>query len=254
MATERLINNVTPALGNPLHVFVFGSTLLVYNVHSLYKATRKKEHAAIIEHYIWGNRVLCIVGFVMVILSIKALPVNIIIGCAVLGFLSFAYTLPILPFKNRRSIRQYGWLKIIALTGIWTIVTSALPIVYWHRPLLGYPYEILLRFAFIFTLCIIFDLRDVRKDATDKIHTLPNSIGLRNSYRLLDASILLFVLLSVLQYMHYHVWERLAGAIATAIITHFTASYLRRNPSDKLYLLLGDGMMLVYAGFVFLLP
>lgn len=255
MATERLVNNAAPALLSALHIFVFGSTLLVYNVHSLAKLSKVGEGLALqMRRYKWRHIAFGMAGLLMALTGLYVLSIWMLGACLLLAALSFAYSLPLLPFKNKKSIREYGWLKIAALAIVWTIVTSVLPIFYWGHLVREYPFEVMLRFSFIFTLCIIFDLRDVHKDAAANIRTLPNKIGLRNSYRLIGASIILFVVMAILQYMRFPVWERLAGAIATAVITYFVAAYLRKQSSEIAYLVLGDGLMLVYAFFILLLP
>lgn len=256
MATEKLVNNETPAIFNALHLFVFGCSLLVYNIHSIAKIFRSRragqQPGVRLPQFVYF--VTGAAGLVLALTGFTIFTPAMIEGCLVLGVLSFAYSLPILPFKNRKRLREYGWLKILALAGVWTVVTSVLPVLYWHHTVSKYPFEILLRFAFIFTLCIIFDLRDVRRDAAENIQTLPNTIGLKNSYRLIDISILIFIALSLLQYFRYPVWERFAGSFITAVLTHYVALYLRRHPTERRYALLGDGLMLVYVALVFLLP
>lgn len=98
----------------------------------------------------------------------------------------------------------------------------------------------------MFTLCVAFDIRDMQTDLDAGIITLPNIIGLKNSYRLMDVAILLFVLLGIVQYLRYPSATRLAGEVIAAIITRMVISYTRKHPSDKAYLGLVDGMMLLY--------
>jgi hypothetical protein len=174
------------------------------------------------------------------------------VACVVLGILSFGYTLPLLPF-NKSSLRDFGWMKIITLTLVWTIVTSVLPLLYWSKPLANYPYEILIRFSFLFTLCVAFDIRDMQTDLKRKILTVPNLIGLKNSYRLMDASISIFLILSVIQYLRYPSKGRLLAEIISAILTRLVIDYTRKHPSDRVYLGLVDGMMLLYGCLIALL-
>src|SRR5690606_5610779 len=105
--------------------------------------------------------------------SVFFLPAEILIACAVLALLSFAYSIPILPFKDKKRLKDFGWVKILVLTLVWTIVTSVLPILYHERGLVAYPYEILMRFVFMFTLCVAFDIRDMQTDLEAGIATLP---------------------------------------------------------------------------------
>jgi 1,4-dihydroxy-2-naphthoate octaprenyltransferase len=105
----------------------------------------------------------------------------------------------------------------------------------------------LLRMFFIFALCVLFDLRDVQQDVENNIYTLPSKVGIANSYRLIYAALSLFVIVSVVQYSRFHLADRLAAALITAIATIAVAIYLRKRPSDKAYAILADGVMLVYA-------
>lgn len=180
------------------------------------------------------------------------LPRRIIAVCVLLGLLSFAYSLPFLPFKNKKRLRDFGWIKIIVLGIVWTVVTTVLPIIYWENSLAAYPYEILIRFSFLFTLCIAFDIRDMQTDLEANIFTLPNLIGLTNSYRLMDTTLILFVSLSVFQYARYPVIEKLIGALLTAVVTKWAIYYTKKHPSDRAYLSWVDGVMLLYGLLVLL--
>ena len=182
----------------------------------------------------------------MCIGSLFWLSGRMFLACVVLGILSFAYSLPMLPFKDKRRIRDFGWIKILVLTSVWTIVTSMLPIVYWGKDLYEYPYEILMRFVFMLTLCVAFDIRDMQTDLEAGIFTIPNLIGIKNSYRLMNTAIVLFSVLSVIQYFRYQSVSRLIADLLTAFITKLVIDYTRKYPSDKAYLGLVDGMMLLY--------
>ncbi len=169
-----------------------------------------------------------------------------------LGIFAFAYFLPVLPFKEKKRLRDFGWLKIIVLAGVWTTATSVLPMLYWHKNIADFPLEILIRLVFIFTLCVIFDIRDIRKDMSSNISTLPGRVGLRNSYLLINFTLLLFVGLSIFQYWRYPSLPRLAGALLTAVLTRVIVSYLRTKPSARAYLILADGAMIIYSLLVLL--
>lgn len=256
MATERLLIDHLPPLVTALHTLIFGSTLWVYNTHILIKKARPGGPGKIgwAARYRYWHILVMLTGLFMSIGSLivffvyyPALAYKILLGCAVLGGLSFAYSLPLLPFKNKKRLKDFGWVKILTLDGVWTIVTTILPILYWDESIAAYPYEILIRFVFIFVICVAFDIRDMQVDLEADIHTLPNLIGLKNSYRLMDLTILLFALLSVVQYIHFPSTTRLVGALLSAAATKWAVTYTRKHPTDKAYLGLVDGAMLFYA-------
>jgi len=248
MATERLLIGHVPALFSALHVFVFGSTLLVYNTHYVVKRSSAavSDRVSWSQHNIHWHYIFFTIGFVSCIGSLFFLSWEILEACVVLGLLSFAYSLPLLPFARRKRIKDFGWIKITVLTGVWTIVTSVLPILYWHQSIADYPYEVLMRFVFMFTLCVAFDIRDMQTDLEADIYTLPNLIGLRSSYLLMNGTLLFFAFLSVVQYLRYPSPARLTGELFSVLLTKAAIGYTKKYPSDKAYLGYIDGMMLVY--------
>jgi len=183
----------------------------------------------------------------MSVAGLYGLPWNFVMWCIILGVFAFSYFLPVLPFKNKKRIRDFGWLKIAVLAAVWTTATSVLPILYWRKQVTTFPFEIMLRLVFIFTLCVLFDIRDMQKDRESNIDTLPHKVGIMNSYRLVHLALLLFAALSIIQYARFPVAGRLAAAFITATATWVVAGYLRKNPSDRAYAALADGVMLVYA-------
>jgi 4-hydroxybenzoate polyprenyltransferase len=252
MATERLINGYRPPMVNALHALVFGSALLVYNAQHILR--RGRRPAGIYLRLRKFFFLFFFAGFALVITSLFWLTREVLIAAIILAMFTFTYSWPLLPFRNLKRLREIGWLKILVLAGVWTIVTSILPILYCHASLSDYPYEILLRLMFIFTLCIVFDIRDMRTDSENNITTLPNKVGLENSYRLINIILLLFVIISVVQFIRYPLPDRLAGAFVTAVITKMVVGYLRKYPSGKAYLGLADGLMMFYAVLILVSP
>ncbi len=234
---------------NSLHVLVFGSTLLVYNTPRIARMLRGKPTGKP-GYAKWYIFFFC-VGLVVTVTGLYGQTAVMLRVSCLLGIFAFSYFLPVLPFKNKKRLRDFGFVKIIVLTGVWTIATSVLPMLYWQKNLTDYPLEIFLRFVFVFALCVMFDLRDMRHDFENKIFTLPNKVGVRNSYRLIYASLLFFAAISVVQYIRYPVAGRLAGALITAACTWLIVQYVKKHSSDdRLYLLLVDGAMLLYAVLV----
>jgi 4-hydroxybenzoate polyprenyltransferase len=252
MATERLILDRIPTPFTLLHVFIFSSTLVVYNAHYLLKRSREEvsDRFAWSQHYKLWHFLFLAAGSIGCVWSLFHLNNDILVACGVLGVLSFAYSLPMLPFASKKSLREFGWVKIIILTAVWTIVTSVLPMLYHQVSLNAYPFEILLRFVFLFTLCVAFDIRDMQTDLEAGISTLPNLIGIKNSYRLMDIALVLFATLSVVQYFRYPSAVRLGGELVAAVVTRLVIQYSKYHPSDRVYLGLVDGMMLLYAMLV----
>jgi 1,4-dihydroxy-2-naphthoate octaprenyltransferase len=241
ISSEALINGSMPRPVSPLHALVFGSSLIVYNLAGILRRRNVPARR-------W-KMLFFTLGIAMVVLSARWLAPSILELSAGLGLFSLAYSYPLLPLRQVRRLREIGWLKILVLAGVWTTSTSILPLMYWHRQLSSFPYEILMRFVLIFVLCFVFDMRDIRTDREQNIYTLPYVLGERYSYRLINACLGLFVVISVVQYARHPISGRLAAACTTAVVTRLIIEYLRRHPSERAYNGLVDGIMLLYAIF-----
>jgi hypothetical protein len=164
------------------------------------------------------------------------------------GHIRVRLFLPLLPFKNKKRLRDFGYLKIIVLTGVWTTATSVLPMLYWQKNLAAYPLEILLRFVFVFALCVMFDLRDMRHDLENKIYTLPNKVGIVNSYRpdICRADIFRSHKCSAVYTLPN--CRAASGSAHNGGRLWLIVQYVKKAfLDDRLYLLLVDGAMLMYA-------
>lgn len=252
MGTERLLLNDIPPLYSSLHLLVFSSTLFVYNAHYLVKKSTPElsdRFGWSVHHRLWHYLFMSI-GIAGCTVAAFQLPENILIACGVLAVLSFSYSIPLLPFKDKKRLKDFGWIKILVLTSVWTIVTSVLPILYHSKEMADYPYEILMRFVFMFTLCVAFDIRDMQTDMDAGIATLPNIIGIKGCYRAMGFSMILFIFMSFIQYARYPSLSRLVAELVVAFAIKIAIDYARKYPSDRAYLALVDGMMLLYAVLV----
>ena len=255
MATERLTDSSRAPVFSHLHLLVLGSTLLVYNAPRVFRPPFAHEHneQGMLRNYRFWYFVFFSIGLALALTNLYFMPWPVVIACGVLSSFAFTYTLPLLPFKKKKRLRDFGSLKILVLASVWTIATSVLPILYNNKNISNYFVEILLRFAFIFTLCVIFDIRDMEADMQQDLYTLPNKMGTSNSYQLINITLVIFVILSFIQYARYPIPGRLAGAILTAIITRMVATFLKKKPSDRAYTALADGVMLFYSFIVLIL-
>lgn len=245
LATERLVLGSLPPGVSPLHLLAVGGCLLVYNVHYLAKRNGAADRSIWTAAHRRWNAAFAAIGLLLCGVATVRMPLHVVEGYAVLALLSFAYSLPLLPFRKRR-LKEFGVLKPFLLAGVWTVVTAGLPILYWHRPLAAFPIEIALRFLFLFALCVAFDVRDLDADAEAGIFTLPHRLGLRRATGLVHAALLLFSLLALVQYGQYPSAIRLVGEWLAAAFAYGAIRYVRNHPSDLAYLLWVDGAMLVY--------
>ena len=93
LATERLILNAIPETLTPLHSFIFGCTLVVYNAHFLLRKAEPKlsdRYRWTVQHRSW-HYIVFFTGLIISGISIFFLNWQILIACLILGALSFTY-------------------------------------------------------------------------------------------------------------------------------------------------------------------
>lgn len=246
-------------LGLPLnqtsfYCFVFGATLAQYNLHYLVKTVAIENS----ERLAWSQKnkglhlALLIVGSVLILFSFFSFHLKHFIILLGLGGVSFLYSFPFLPFGKKKRIKDYGSLKILTITFLWTVVTV------WF-PVNSMPFDTGLfwlvfakRFVFMFVLCLLFDIRDIEIDGKEKINTLAVKLGHKKSYLLAYFSLLLFVAFAIAQYYYLPQFGYLIAMLISAAATWITIELTKRSNSDYMYLAGIDGMMLVQALLIYL--
>ena len=243
LATERLLLGHDPALYSPLHLFLFGGALCIYNLPNAWHSWSRDIR--------WNsNQLTLIIGFILAIASSFQLDISVLLLSAACGCLAVAYSIPVIPLRSFRRLRDIGWIKTAVLSSAWTTATAVIPFVYHHRPVTAYPFELAQRWAFIFILCLLFDIRDAEADERGSIITLPVKWGLVKTYVVIIAMLALYILFGLLQFVNSHELERLLMNLVTAGVLAMIIKYLSGKASQKAFSVLADGIMLLYAALI----
>ena len=237
------LNNIS------FYLFVFGATLVQYNMHYLFKT------AAVVNsrRLKWSvknkniHTILIAFGVVLIVYSLFSFKVKHFIILLVFGAIAFLYSFPFLPFTNKKRIKDFGLLKIITLALLWTLVTVWFPIDEANFSELSFQLIFVRRFIFIFILCLLFDIRDTEVDKKDNIATLSVKLGVKRSYLLCYLLLIMFIALSVIQFIHLHDIIQLIAMMVSAAATGIVIEYSKKNNSDVVYLTGIDGMMFLQA-------
>ncbi|MGN6246829.1 MAG: UbiA family prenyltransferase [Ginsengibacter sp.] len=246
-------------LGLPLnsfsfYCFVFGATLLQYNLHYSTKKVAVKNS----ERLRWSlnnkriHNLLLVIGFALIVFSFFHFKLKHFFILALLGAISFLYSFPFLPFPKRRRIKDYGFLKIVTLSLLWTLVTVWFPANSFAFDRWLFTFIFIKRFIFMFVLCLLFDLRDIEIDRHEKIHTLPVLLGKKTSYFLSYILLILFLLITLVQYFYQPQLAFFIAMVLSAIVTFGIIEGTKKTNSDFIYLAGIDGMMLLQALLVYL--
>lgn len=232
-------------------LFVLTGTMTIYSLHSFYKlkitynTTTLKTPAPtylLITLFVGGISTL-----VLYLLLNRSNQLMLILP-AVMALL---YVFPI--YKGKR-LKDYSFVKIIAIVIAWTTITYWIPlnsISGWWKEW-GYSYLLFDRLLFFFALAIPFDIRDIKYDIDHCLKTIPNTIGIYNSQYLA-----LFSLLMAGGFMAMG-FELLGidAAIKTGILIVYMLLgifiiRLKNPPSPTFYSWVMDGILFLY-GFVVL--
>lgn len=236
-------------LNNPgFYLFVFGATLVQYNLHYFFKTTAVANSLRLA----WSqknkgtHKILIMAGVALIVYSLFSFHLRHLIILVAFGVIAFFYSFPLLPFTKRR-IKDYGLLKILTLALLWTLVTVWFPADKINFTDLSFQLVFVRRFIFIFIMCLVFDIRDTETDRKEKIATLPVKLGIKRSYSLCYFLLFLFTLLSIIHFIYSDDFMQLLAMIISAAATLITIQYSKKNNSDMVYLAFIDGMMLLQA-------
>ena len=245
-------------LGLPLNSFsfygfVFGATLVQYNLHYLVKTIAVKDSIRLV----WSQRnktihlILLIIGIILILFSFFSFHLKHFIVLLCLGCVAFLYSFPFLPFGKKRRIKDYGFLKIITLALLWTLVTVWFPVNNMRYDPYLFLFVFVKRFVFMFVLCLLFDVRDIEIDSKEKINTLAVMIGKKKAYSVSYLLLIVFVIFSFAQYFYFPQTGFLIAMLVSAIVTYVTIEFTKKDNSDFIYLAGIDGMMLLQAMLVY---
>lgn len=236
------------------YCFVFGATLAQYNLHYIAKKVAVKNS----ERLTWSlqnkniHLILLLAGATLILYSFFSFHLKHYAILICLGGIAFLYSFPFLPFGKRRRIKDYGFLKIITLSLLWTLVTVWFPVNNMDVATPVFIFVFVKRFIFMFILCLLFDMRDIEIDSNQQINTLAVILGRKKSYLLAYILLIVFLILSFLQYQYYPQSAFIGAMLISAIATFFAIEITKKSNSDFVYLAGIDGMMLLQALLVYL--
>lgn len=235
------------------YCFVFGATLAQYNLHYLVKTSAVNNS----QRLSWSlknkklHRILFVIGIILILFSFFSFRLHHFIILAILGAIAFLYSFPLIPLGNKKRIKDYGFIKIITLALLWTLVTVWFPIVNLSFEKNIFLFVFFKRFVFMFILCLLFDVRDIGIDRKENINTVAVILGKKKSYYLAYISLIIFIILSFLQFYYFDDKGVLIAMLLSAAATFFIIEVTKKSNSDFVYLAGIDGMMLLQVLLVY---
>lgn len=231
---------------------VFSSTLLLYNIAQL-RFDISRAIMGNIRLSLTGDRMNVILAAASLIITLPLLTQINPLGQLVYLIISLSAILYVMPFRfrgrNVRGLREIPVFKNILLSAVWAFATVLLPFAFTGS--LQYDEQIIFmalrRFLFVYSLTVIFDIRDQEHDRRAGFRTLPMSVGVKNTKALAIGTLVIFLVLALADpairasaVTHYREALIFSALITMALI--MLADTRRRN---AYYIVIVDGSMIM---------
>ncbi len=228
-------------------LFLFFGTLFIYSAHRLYSLSKNGAASGYpydkFRSLLWANTSIGAVASVVCWYYLPgAARWQTLVPCA----LALAYILPVLPAKKR--LRDVATLKIFLLSGCWSWLTVILPASAAGMGWSAVAFVMAIgRAAFIFALCIGFDIRDQQRDKEAGVNTLPVKFGERTAIAFAFMALLLSVFISILFTSASIYLESAAYSMAiSGVMALVLVAGSGQKNRNLFYFLFGvDGMMIL---------
>ena len=226
---------------------VFCATLFIYSIHRIIGISKLNSNLIdgrykIILKYrshlkIYGG--IALIGIIFFLISSTFRYLFFLVP---LGIVSVLYTLPILT--NHRRLRDYNYVKIYLIAIVWAgiatgqIMTSGSSISYLILILL-----FIEKVIYIIAITLPFDIRDLDIDLSLETKTIPQSIGVQKTYRLIYALLTLGMALYVIACMIDNQMQAIPYILIAYAISIIAVYLSKGNKSDYYYSGILDGVI-----------
>jgi len=161
------------------------------------------------------------------------------------GFLSFLYSAPKIPLPVTRFLRKIAYGKTIFLTLAWTYITAVLPLLITDTKI-DTPHILFCvnRFFLIYSICILFDLRDRESDQKEGIRGMITQFNLKAVDRIYFGSLFVFFSSALALAFFFPIPVILAFSIPGLVLL-FYYNWFKKQASDFVYNFILDGFMII---------
>lgn len=240
-----------------LLIFVFFSTLLVYNLNLLagMKGMRSSAFPSVRHNWIVKHekfiQAICVLSITVSAAELFTLKFETFIFLVVPGIFALAYAFPVkLPGMRTISFREIPFVKIFLVAWVWATFTVGLPVVQQSGIITIFEWKNFLLFfsraVFIFAITIPFDIRDLAYDADKSVATIPSRFGIEKSKYF---SLFMLFLFSVITFFRFHSgfcsYTELAALVLSAIITAILVMMINKDRKELFYSFWMESAMLV---------
>ncbi len=169
--------------------------------------------------------------------------------------LTFLYSAPKIPLPYFRFLKQVAIGKTIFLTTVWTYVTAILPVfiagLHFNHEMKWFATS---RFFLIYAICMLFDYRDRAEDKEEGIRTFVNYFDETGVNRLFVSTILVFIIFTFALVFSGLSYISVIALVFPGIFLLALFPYAKQSQSDYLYYFVLDGLMMLSALLMAILP
>lgn len=230
----------------PYLSMVFFATLVAYNFKGI-RFLFFEEKAADSDKKKWATQnkfILLVVGLSSLLILIAVfffVRKSALLWLIPLGLLSLGYSYPIAIGKNRIAIRELPFIKTLLVALVWAIVVGYIPFAV--SGLQVNKFWVFIEFLFLFSLAVLFDIKDIHSDHANNIKTVPLAIGIGGT-KILSLFILIFRMVFI--YFEIDAQELFfSELIVTTFCVGCIAKFVRKESSEYFYMVCVDGLMLL---------
>ncbi len=228
--------------------FVFFGTLCSYNFHWFLTPAKVADHATSLKVQ-WSQRhrqlhaALALVSLAASLYFLLHLWPHLL-WLLVTALFTFLYTAPKLPFPPFIKLRKVAYGKTVFLSLAWMHITTMLPllvtVVNWQLP--HYLFA-LNRFFLIYAICILFDLRDRKRDREEGIRSMITEFSLLQVDVLFIGVLVVFFMTNAWLALYFSPGFT-AGLLLPGLLLAVYYNWFKAQRSDYVYYFILDGLMI----------
>lgn len=238
-----------PVSWDPVYLLLFSGTLVSYNWHRVLGMTQNGKLQIRAKPY---RLIVLLFALLFMAVSIIFITKKAFLVLVPLSLVTLLYSLPLKLPLWYLPLRRIPYLKVFVVAGSWSVLTVWLPLA--ERMNVYNPLQISLifmeRFFLLFSLCLLFDIRDISSDRKLGMKTLPVALGVKTSLWLSVLSAFIFWIMVVAQ--SFITMNFYPAILAGLIFMLFTGSLLcpKCKAHRNYYVLFVDGLLLLYGGLM----
>lgn len=218
LTIETLLLLHIPVSVTPMMLVIFFATLFEYSFHQILPInfslrtdlpsaeprTGRQTIGLCLKQMI-GHKIfitVLILSVIGLLIFGLMLPARVMPLLFLSGLITLAYSLPLLKTQKKFiTLKELPAVKTFISSLLWALVTVVLPLVYRESEIFDMKVMLLFaqRFFFIFSVCMIFDIRDMERDKNSGVKTLAVIMGERQALYSANLALFCFVLLVVVQ-------------------------------------------------------